>query len=572
MRWIREIAGGNRVLMWAIMALVAFLALYPIYWLFRGSFYSAEPFAEGHWTLQNYVRAFTDSTIVDTIINTLIFSVGQMVIGVLIGASLGWIVSRTNTPGRATFEILLIILFMVPSLLAVVAWTLLLSPGKGLINTVSAYLFDLDVGPFDIYSMGGMIFLQGMYLSPFTYLIIAPSFTSIDAGLEESARMSGAGVFQVFWRVTLPLAWPAIFSASILMFVFGLESFDIPQLLGAPSRIFTFTSLIYSSLEVFDPADYGVSTALSTSLLVIAIICVYYYQRSIRHASRYETIKGKGYRVGIVDIGGWKWVTFGVCCLFFFITVVLPLAILFVGSFLRFFGKFDMAVFDRMTLANYPKVINHPLIVNAFINSLSLALFAGGLCVLLAAVVAFITVKTQVPGRKWLDAITMLPISFPSTVLAVALLWAWISVPHWIPVYGTLAILAVAYITRYVPIGLRTVIGGVIQISDELEAASKMSGATWLYTFRRIILPLVKPTLLAAWLMMFLIFMRELSMSILLSGPGNPVISVVMFDYYQSGELPQLAAASFLMIVVTVVVVLGARRLLNIRYAELKVG
>ena len=559
---------ADRLPMVLIALLISFLAIYPVAWLLYGSFFSAAPLQEGHLTLDNYVRAYSDPILLSTTVNTLVFSFGQMVVAVAIGTGLGWVVSRTNTPGRQTFEVLLIVLFLVPTLLAIVAWTLLLSPWKGLINSVVMAALGLDESPFNVYSMGGMIFVQGLYLSPFAYLIIAPAFTSIDSGLEEAARMSGSSPLQTFARVTLPVVRPAILSAAILMFIFGLESFDIPQLLGARERIFTYTSLIYAGLEVRTPADYGFSTALSTSLLVTTAICVFLYQRSIRHVTRFQTITGKGYRAAIVDIGRWKWVAFAVCCAFFFITIVLPLAIILLGSFMTYFGRFDWGVFDRLTLENYPRIFNHPQLVEGFFNSVTLALTAGTVCVVLAAAVAFISVKTRLRGRKWLDAVAMLPISFPSTVLGVALLWAWISIP--LPIYGTLLILGVAYVTRYLPICLRTVIGGVVQISDEMEAASKMCGASWLLTFRRIILPLLKPTLIAAWLMLFLIFMRELSMSIILSGPGNPVISVVMFDYYESGELPPLAATSFLLIAVTVAVVLISRRIFKVRYSEMR--
>ena len=223
-----------------------------------------------------------------------------------------------------------------------------------------------------------------------------------------------------------------------------------------------------------------------------------------------------------------------------------------------------------MTWENYPRVLNHPALVEGFMNSILLAVVAGGLCVMLAAVIGYITIRTRAPGRGALDAITMLPVAFPATVLGLALLWAWIVVP--LPIYGTLLILGVAYITRYVPIGLRAVVGGLIQISDELEDSSKMSGAAWMYTFRRIILPLMRPTLAAAWLIMFMLFLRELAMSIILAGTGNPVASVIMYDYYTSGELPPMAAASVLMIILMISMVWFARKVLKISYTDVRVG
>lgn len=560
---------GGRALIVLIIMFVAFLALYPVGWLIYGSFYSGHPLEDGYLTVDNYVRAYSNSYLADTIKNTLIFSFGQMVVSVGIGTGLAWVVARTNTPGRQFFEILILIVFLLPTLLAVLAWTMLLSPRTGLINTTIMSIFNLETPLFNIFSLGGMIFVQGVYLAPFAYLIIAPAFASIDSSLEDSARMSGSNILQTLRRITLPLARPAIMSAALLMFIIGLESFDIPQLLGASRRIFTFTSLIYSSIDVFYPPDFGAASALASGLLLTSILFVFLYRRSVTQLSRFETVKGKGYRVGIIDIGRWRWVTFGLCVFYFLMTVVLPLTIIFIGSFLKFFGRFDMRIFSRMSFDNYKRIFKHPQLLDGFINSVLLAIFAGGVIVLLAALVSFITIKSKIRGRGLLEFIAMLPISFPATVLGVALLWAWITVPG--PVYGTILILAIAYATRYLPIGMRTVSGGIIQLSDELEEASKMSGASWTYTFRRIILPLIRPAIVAAWLMMFLIILRELSMSIILAGTGNPVISVVMFDYYTSGELGALSATSILMVAATITMVLIARKVFNIKYTEMRV-
>ncbi|MBM3510275.1 MAG: iron ABC transporter permease [Alphaproteobacteria bacterium] len=551
-------------------AVVAFLAIYPVGWLVYGSFSSAPPLQDGVLTIGNYIKAINNPLIRGTFWNTVIFSFGQMVVAVAIGAGLGWIIARTNTPGRQTFELLSLIVFLIPGLLAVLAWTMLLSPSKGVINQLLMWMFDLEKAPFNIYTMGGMIFLHGVYLAPFTYLMITPAFVSIDSGLEESARMSGSGVLKTFWRITLPLTRPAILSTSLFMFIIGLESFDIPQMLGAPYGIYVFVTQIYTTCCVQYPPDYGQATALSSVLLVAAAVLIYFYRRSVRQTSRFETIKGKGYRAGAADIGGWKWVTFAICVFYFFMTVFLPFAIVLIGSFLRFFGRFDMEIFQRMTLENYSRVMAHPALVNGFLNSFGLAVVAGAICVLMAAVVGFITIRSKMPGRGLLDAVSMLPVAYPATVLGIGLVWAWVVIP--LPVYGTILILAVAYITRYVPIGLRTVSGGIVQISDELESASKMSGAPWLYGFRRIILPLMRPTLAAAWLIMFLLFMRELSMSIILAGTGNPVASVVIFDYYSSGELPPMAAASVIMAAAMIAVVWFSRTFLKISYTDLRVG
>ncbi len=550
--------------------LVAFLALYPLAWLVYGSFYSAAPLQPGNLTLRNYVTAYTDPKLPGMLWRTVYFALGQMVVAVTIGALLGWIVVRTNTPGRRVFEFLILVLFLVPTILAVVAWTMLLSPSRGLINVLLVDLLSLDAPPFNIYSVGGMVFVQGLYLAPLAYLIITPAFTAIDASLEESARMCGSGTVRTLTHVTLPLTRPSILAACLLLFVFGLESFEIPQMLGGQRGLYTYTTLIYNVIAEVFPADYGKASALSMLLLLVAGLCIYFYRRVTAQQTRFETLRGKGYRAGQIDLGPWRWATFAGCVLFFVIAVGLPLLILCIGSLLQYYGRFDWGIFERMSLANYPRVFEHPQLVKGMFNSLGLAIVGGAVCALLSAVFSYIIVKSRWSGRGALDGLAMLPIAVPATVLGVGLLWAWITLP--LPVYGTTLILAVAFTTRYLPLCLRTVSGGLMQSSSELEEASKMAGAPWIYTARRIILPLLRPAMSAAWLMMFMIIMRELSMSILLAGPGNQVVSVVMYDYYTSGELGPLSAASILFAAIVMAVILIARFGFRVSFSEMRTG
>ena len=550
--------------------LVAFLALYPISWLIFGSFRTGTPLEAGVWTLENYIKAYSARDILKTIGNTLIFAGGQTIGAVGLGSILAWIVTRTDTPGRTTFEFLTLVLFLFPLIMAVFAWTMLLSPNRGLINIILVSLLGLESAPFDVNSMGGMIFVQSLYVAPLAFLIIAPAFATMDSSMEEAAKMTGASTLTTLRRVTLPLALPAVASASVLVFIIGLESFDVPQMLGASKGIYTYPSLMYHAIAVRYPPDYGLGTALASSLLATTLVLVLIYRYTVRSTGRFETMKGKGHRAALVHLGPWRWATAIGCWLFFFLTVFLPFGILVLGSLLGFFGRFSWAMFDRLTFENYPRLFAFPHLIEAAVNSLSLAVIGGAVCVLIAAVVGFIAVKSRLRGRSLLEGVAMLPISFPATVLGLALLWAWIVVP--LPIYGTILILAIAYITRYLPVALRTVSGGLFQMSNEFEEAAKMSGAPWLTIFWRVILPLMKPALAAAWLLMFMIFIRELGMSILLVGSGNPVLSVVMYDFYTSGERGLLSAASVLLMLLVVGVVVLARQLFGIRFSQFGAG
>lgn len=549
----------GRTVVALLVGLVGFLALYPLGWLVYGSFASAPPFSlqNAHLTLDNYRAAYTDRMLPRTAWNTLIFATGQTVVAVGLGTALAWVVARTNTPGRRIFELLILALFLMPLLLAVIAWTMLLSPQRGLINVMLVNLLGLERAPFDIYSMGGMIFVQGLYVAPLAFLMIAPSFRSIDSSYEEAARTAGAGTLLIFWRVTLPLAMPAIWSSAILLFIIGLESFDVPQMLGANRGIYTYTSLIFFQINERYPADYGAGAALAISLLLFSIFCVVLYRWLIRHASRYETVRGKSYKPEIIDLGKWRYLSAGLCWAFFTLAVILPVLVLILGSFLQFYGRFDASIFSRMSLVNYERVLNHPTLIRGFLNSLWLGVVAGLACVLLATIVSFVSIRTRLPGRGAVEGVANLPIAFPGTVLGLALLWGWIAVP--LPIYGTLLILGIAYVTRYLPIALRTLSGGMLQIGAELEEAGRVAGAGILQRLWWIIMPLLRPSMFAAWLILFMIFIRELPMSLLLASTGRPVLAVVLFDFFQSGELGPLSAASVLLLAVIMVVVVIAR-------------
>jgi iron(III) transport system permease protein len=555
--------GSMNVLVGLTIILVGFLVCYPITWLVYGSFSTGAPLQGGDFTLTNFVRAYSHPEVLASFGNTLVFAAGQTIVSVGCGTFLAWIVTRTNTPGKHAFEFMLVVVFLLPLILGVLAWTMLLSPGKGIINHILMDLFGLKQAPFDIYSMGGMIFVQGLYVTPLAFMMITPAFRSMDGSLEESARMSGAGNMRIVRDITLPLMTPAILSSAILIFIIGVESFDVPQMLGAPVGIFTYTSRIYHSVAAQYPADYGVGTALAVSLFSLAVGCVFLYRYVVSQGARYVTVRGKGQRAGLIDLGCWRFATAAIAWLFFLMAIILPTAILTFGSLLRFFGRFTLATFQRVSFANYGRILEFPRIAEAFGNTMLLSLVSAAICVLLSVFVAYIAIKTKVRGRGLLEALAMTPISFPATVLALGLLWGYVVIP--LPIYGTLAILVIAFVTRYLPISLRTVSGGVIQLSGELEEAARMSGASWIRAFLTIVLPLLRPVIGAAFLILFMIFVRELGMSILLTGVGNPVLSVVMYDFYETGELGLMSALSIVLLLIVVAISALMRFVFGIR-------
>jgi iron(III) transport system permease protein len=541
---------------------VALLVLYPGIWLVLGSFRSASPLQPGDWTVANYVRAYAEPSLGRAVWNTVVFAVGQTCVAMTIGTLLAWIIARTNVPCRGLLEFFTLVLFLLPSIVMVVAWTLLLSPTRGFVNNLAMGLFGLDQAPFNIYGMSGMILVQGLSSVPFAYLIMAPAFAAADITLEESARMSGSGRWQIFTRITLPMTRPALAAATVLLFIGGIEAFDVPQLLGAPKGIYTFTALIFQEIRVREPSDYGAATALAMALQCAALLCMVVYWRLSKMNARFETVKGKGYRAGIVDLGRARWWLLAGCLAFFFVAVVLPLTATLLVSLVPFFSGFSTDMLGTVTLANYNRLLNHPALQRGVLNSALLAVGSAAVCVALAAAIAYLVAKERSTRMVLLDTLAMLPICVPATVLGIGLVWAYITLP--LPIYGTVLVLGIAYVTRYIPLALRTTVAGVSQIGGELLEASTVSGASALGTFLRIVVPLIRVTLFASWVILVMIFFREFSMSILLAGPSNPVLSVVLYDYYESAEIGPLCAASLLLIALTTIVVSAAQRILSV--------
>lgn len=546
-----------------LLLIVAALVLLPVGALLYGSFRDAHPLApSGAWTLDNYGRALASPVLWATISNSLVYSLGAVALATVAGASLAWVVVRTDTPWRPAFEFLTYVLFLIPNLLYAVAWIMLLAPGRGVLNNIYSDTLAPGGVLLDIYSLQGMVWVQGLCLVPLVFLLVSGPLSAMDQSLEEASRISGSGTLSTLRRVTIPIMRPAVFSAALLAWIVSIETFEVPQLLGSRERLFTFPSLIYHQVRNITPADYGLASAFGSLLLVASLAGVLLYRRATTNASRFVTVRGKGYRPAQrIQLGRWRWATFAACCVFFAVTLLLPIAILVLGSLLRFFGQFDVTIFQRMSLDNYGVVFTHPTLLAGFRNSFLLASISAAFCVALGAGISYMLLRGRMRGKWALEGLSMLPLAYPATVLALGLLWSYITLP--VPIYGTLLILGIAYITRYIPMGLRSVSGGLLQVDRELGEASAMSGASELYSVRRVLLPLIRPSLVAGWLLIFMILVRELSMSVLLTSAGNPVLSVVLFDYYQNGQLGEVSAVAVVMLAVIIVIVAVARRLLR---------
>ena len=538
---------------------VLYLAGVPLLMLLYGSIRSApigEPGAT--YTMQNYIKAYVDKEFYLLLLNSVYYALGTCSLTFLIGTFLAWVSERTNTPFKKLFVVMSLIPFIIPGILSTISWILLLSPKIGLINIVIKEALGLQSAPFNIYSMWGMIWAESIHLYPLVFLLMSAAFRNMDTSLEEAALTAGSSTFQTFYRVTLPLMRPAMFSVLLINFIRGIEAFEVPALIGVPAKISVFTTKIFLAIHQF-PSDFGLAGAYAVTLLVISTIGVLIYGRITRREERFATVTGKGYRPRVIDLGAWKYVTLGISFIIFLLAVILPVFVLLWSSFIPYYGVPSKELMQKMTLANYHYILNYPLALTAFKNSFYLSVGSATLVMLLTSVIAWITVKTKLPGRAFLDNMTFIPIAMPGIVLGVSLIWVYLTLP--IPIYGTIWVLLLAYMTKYIPYGTRAASASMIQINKELEEASLTAGGTWFQTFRKIVLPLLMPGFTAGWIYISIIALRELSTSILLYSYNSTVLSIMAFDLWEGGQYTYVCALGVLMVLLLVAMAAVARKL-----------
>jgi iron(III) transport system permease protein len=541
----------------ACVAITVYLGVVPLGFLLWQSFMTPQSAARAaQFTLGNYATAYGSAETWVLFWNSLRFAAGAASIAFVLGTLLAWMNERTNTPFKGLFFTLSVIPLVIPGILFTVAWILLGSPKIGLINLLLRKIFESDAVFINVYSLAGMMWVDGLHYSPVAFLLMSAAFRAMDPALEESALMSGAGVLGVARRVTLPLVWPAVFATLLILFVRAIESFEVPALLGLPVGIQVFTSAIYEAMHRY-PARTGLASAYAVTLLLVTSFGVYFQSRLSSRGSRYATMTGKGFRPRTIDLGRWRYLTTAIFLLYFLLIVVLPFLVLLWSSLQPFYSVPSMAALKRLTLDPYRTVLDFPSLGDAVWNSLLLGVASATLIMLVTSVICWIVVKTKLPGRWLLDNVASLPMVFPGIVLGLSIMVLYLYVP--IGVYGTLWIMLIAYVTRFMPYGLRYNTTSMLQIHKELEESAAMSGASWGTTFRRVILPLLKPGLMAGWIYIVIVSVRELSTSILLYSPGNEVLSIVVWELWENGQYVELSALGVMFILGLFVLVLAAQ-------------
>jgi iron(III) transport system permease protein len=522
-----------------VAIVLAYLMLPPVLMLIQTSLATLN--ARGEvvgLTLNHYARVLSNRSLLTLAANTLAFALGSCVLSLLVGGALAWIVERTNTPLRRLGYAAAFMAFALPYILYTIAWLLLLGKG-GPINAALMALTGSAEPLINVYSLWGMILVEGFLWSPLVFLMLAAVFRSMDPALEEAALMSGAGLWRTAFHISFRLALPGIAAVVLLVFIRALEAFDIPALVGMPGNVHVLTTLVYQDTRR-TPPNYGEASAFGVLLMLVVLACLYYYSRLTRASERFQTVTGKGYRPRPTDLGRWRYFTSAFVLGYFALVMIAPLLLVIWASLMPFYRRPGIEALASMTTKNFVTVLSYPNFAEAIRNTVLLGIGAATVVMTLMALTAWISLRGGSRLRGLLDPLASLPLVFPGIVLGLATLRLYLVVP--IPVYATLWILLIAYATRYMPYGMRYCHAGLVQIHRELEEAAYVSGASWWTTFRRVLLPLLSPAFWAGWIFVFLLSAKELAMSVLLAGPQSQVVSVMMFDLWNNGQVVEVAA------------------------------
>lgn len=533
---------------WLLTAILGTLALYPLVMLFWASIRNDA----GELTLASYQKVFSTPSTYELIWTTVWLAAVRVALAAVIGVFLAWVVTRTDTPWRGGIEALVWIKFFAPPLPMIVAWTLV--GGKtGVINTLLQNV-GLATGPVvNIHTYGGIIWVSTLSLAAFIFLLTVPAFRAMDASLEESARISGANRLQALQYVTVPVALPAVLGAIFLSFIIVLESFETEVILGIPSRIYVLSTRIFVMSQEY-PQDLSGAAALSSFfLLMVALLIV--IQMRLLHGRSFVTISGRGYSQQPTSLGRWRWVTFSICILYFLIATVLPLGMLVVGSFMKAWGVWTATGF---TLNHWQISLSDPRLVGAIRNTVILGALVGVAGTLVCALAAYIVVRTNFAGRALVEFITWAPRTAPGVVLAVAFAWAYIGMPVFRPIGGTLIMLAIVLVVNALPFASRIANGAMHQVGHELEEAARVSGAGWLTMLYRVLLPLLAPALMTSFVLLFLGAIRNLVLVVFFYTPESRVLSVILWEGW-IGQAPERSlVAGLLMMGLSIVALVFA--------------
>ncbi len=540
----------------ALLVILTFLVIYPVSMLLLGALTNTNPVVDGFGvfdlSLTNFITVLGNPNVHLALANSMIACGGGTALAVVIGLMFSWVVVRTDTPCKRFIAAASMIPLFVPPLVAAVAWSILASPKTGLLNTLMAWAG--ITWRLDVYTMTGLIVIFGIYYAPYVYMFTASALRNMDPALEEAAEVAGAGALRILLTVTFPLIAPAIISGMLLSFVVMLGIYGIPAVLGAPGDIPVLTTYIFK-LTNWSPPLYSTAASVAIILMVVTGFLVWLQQKVVSGRS-YITVAGKAFRPGVMRLGAWRYFTLGLAVVYLVVVVVLPTLALVVAAFRKFLFIRNMeSLFDtrQYSLIHFERLFDNPLAMRSIVNTMEVGFITALIGGVFAFAIGYTVNRTTVRGRGAINVISTIPVAIPGLVIGVAYLWAWIGLPGGL--YGTIWILALAFIARFMPDTIKALSTSLLQIHRELEEASWICGKGLLGTIRTIVLPLARPGVIAAMTLLFILAIRELGSSLFLYTSNTMVMAVLLLDYYEGGNVGITSAFSLVQTVLLAVLI-----------------
>ena len=544
-----------------LIGVLVLLLAYPMVLLFLKSFIVSRPGQPAVWTIQGWIAAFGDAKLPIALGNTFLLAALRVVVTTALAIFFAWVVSRTDTPFKGFIEMALWLGFFLPLLPVTMGWILLLDPQYGLINKWLVGLFGLADAPFNIYSYWGIVWCHLAFSTSVRFMLMTPAFSAMDAAMEEAALVCGSSRAGVLFRVTIPALAPAVLASTALGFIRSLESFEIEMVLGIPAGIYVVSTKIWDYIH-WEPPLYDRATALCSIFLLFIFLLVWLH-RSFLRGREFTTVTGRSHIAESLALGRWRWLTCGLSLLFVGVMIILPLLMLVVGTFMELFGHFDLET--TWTTRHWSGTFVDPAFLRSLKNTIVLGLGAALVGTLAYALISYLIVRTELPGRGFIDILSWLPWALPGVLISLALLWSVLGSGDSIKLlYGTVSLLVLAIIVKEMPLGTQIIKAAVQQISPELEEASNAAGARWLDYFRRILLPLLKPTMVSVAIIVFISAARDIPTVVFLSTHESRTLSLLMLDYIAEANQEKAAVLGvFLVILIFGFLLIG--RLLGFR-------
>ncbi len=537
-----------------LFIIVAFLVLTPLFLMLLGSFQLARPGEVPVYGFAGWRRAFTDPSILEALGNTVSLAVVRQAIALVAGVILAWLIARTDLPWRRGLEFIFWISFFLPSLPVALGWILLLDGKFGLLNQWLQALPFISGPIFNVYSYWGIVWVHMTTSLGVKVLLLAPAFRNLDASLEESARSCGASPTTTLIRIVVPLMMPAILVSTVLGLIRSMEAFEIELLLGVPIGLFVYSTKI-RDLVAYEPPDYASATALGSIFLLLLLVMVA-LQRWYLGQRHYRTVTGRGFSTNPTTLGRWRWPIFAIVALTAISVTLVPVAVLLMGSFMRAFGYFDIP--NPWTMENWTRVLADSSLIRSLWNTIFIGLGTAVTGAFFYSLIAYVVVRRHFKGKAALDFISWLPWAIPGILMGLALLWTVFETRILLFLYGSVYLLMIALFIKSMPFGVQISKSVLIQLGPELEEAARISGGSWLQTYRRVLVPLLTPTLIVVGLLGFMSAARDISTVVLLGSSQSRTMALLALDYAFGGQFERGSVVAFMTSLVVIITALIA--------------